>query len=67
MRDSKFPKLPHHSVENRKNLSQSFFAKILKNFRENNAIMEFFSKIELEMTQFCNFRANLRKSDFNKS
>ena len=40
-----------HSVENDEYLSQAFLAKILKNFRENNAIMDFLSKMGLEMAK----------------
>ena len=48
-------------MEIRKFLSQAFFAKNLKKFREINAVKELFSKMVLEMAQFNKFRANLRK------
>ena len=50
-----------HSVEIRKFLSQAFYEKNLKKFREINAVKELFSKMVLEMAQFNKFRANLRK------
>ena len=52
-----------HSVENRKFLSQAFFAKIVEKFREINGVKELLSKMVLEMPQFRIFRANLRKFD----
>ena len=48
-------------MEIRKFLSQAFFAKNLKKFREINAVKELFSKMVLEMAQFNKFCANLRK------
>ena len=38
-------------MENDEYLSQAFFAKILKNFRESNTIMELLSKMGLEMAK----------------
>ena len=38
-----------HSVENRKFLSQAFFAKIVEKFRENNGVKELLSKMILDM------------------
>ena len=52
-----------HIVEFRKILSHTFFAKMLKNFRENNAVMAFYSKMVLEIAQLIIFGANLRKFD----
>ena len=54
-------------MEIRKILSQGFFAEILKNFREINAVEELLSKTALEIAQFRIFRANLRKSLFSKN
>ena len=34
---------------------------MLKIFRENNALIAFYSKMVIEMTQFSTFGANLRK------
>ena len=42
-------------------LSHTFFGKMLKIFRENNALMAFYSKMVIEMAQFSTFGANLRK------
>ena len=50
-----------HIVEFRKILSRTFFAKMMKNFRENNAVMAFYSKMALEMARLSIFGANLRK------
>ena len=36
---------------------------MLKNFRENNAVMAFYSKMVLEIAQLIIFGANLRKFD----
>ena len=55
MCDTKSQQFPHHSVENHINLSQALFCKNVKNFRENNAVIEFFGKISLEITQSCIF------------
>ena len=42
-------------MEIHKNLSHAFFAKILKNFRENDAFMDFLSKMGLEMAHLVFF------------
>ena len=52
---------PQHSVEFHKFLSHTFCGKMLKIFRENNALMAFYSKMVIEMAQFSTFGANLRK------
>ena len=48
-------------MEFRKFLSHTFWGKMLKIFRENNALMAFYSKMILEMAQISIFGANLRK------
>ena len=55
------PQCGAHSVEFRKFLSHTFYGKMLKIFRENNALIAFYSKMVIEMTQFSTFGANLRK------
>ena len=49
--ETKICEFPYCGVEIDEYLSQAFFAKILKNFRENNAIMNFLSKKSLEMAK----------------
>ena len=57
------------SVENRSFFSHNLFAKMLKNFRENNAVkhfVHFVSKMVLKFAQFGVFGTNLRYICRNK-
>ena len=59
----KFRNFHTHNVEFRKILSHTFFVKILKNFRETNAVKVLLSKMTFEMAEFIIFGANLRNFD----
>ena len=53
-----------HTVWNFANFCLTlFFVKILKNFRETNAVKVLFSKMTFKMAQFSIFGANLRNFD----
>ena len=50
-------------MEFHKFLSHAFFVKILKKFRETNAVKALFSKMTFEMALLSKFGANLRNFD----
>ena len=51
----------YHSVEIRKFLSHYFFAKILKNFRENNAVKAVYSEMDFRKCEIVILVAKNRR------